>query len=49
MIDPYEPSHPARPASRRGWRGWPWVLLGGLIITAVLAVALYPAWLAAIG
>jgi len=25
------------------------VLLGGLIVTAALAVALYPAWLAAIG
>jgi len=25
------------------------VLLGGLIVTAVLAVALYPEWLATIG
>jgi hypothetical protein len=49
MSYPYESSHPARPASPRRWRRWPWVLLGGLIVTVVLAVVLYPAWLTAVG
>jgi hypothetical protein len=49
MSDPYESSHPVRPGPARSWRRWPWVLLGGLIVTLVLAVALYPGWLTAVG
>jgi flagellar basal body-associated protein FliL len=41
-MDLYESRHPSR-------RSWAWVLLGGLVVTAVLAIALYPSWLAAIG
>ncbi len=49
MTYPYESGDPASPTAPRGRRVWPWVLLGGVVVTLVLAFVLYPGWLVATG